>query len=119
MFNLGIDIAKKGHVAALVEQDGKLLVASFKFTNTPNGFAKLCARLELAGLTQEETLVALSYVFGARADGVEEPVRGADGSRLSGVRVPVLRYVRRGFARRAEGIPDADRDRQDRGGPND
>ena len=32
MFNLGIDIAKKGHVAAVVDQNGKLLVASFKFT---------------------------------------------------------------------------------------
>ena len=52
MFNLGIDIAKKGHVAAVVDQDGKLLVDSFKFTNTADGFAKLCARLEQAGLTQ-------------------------------------------------------------------
>ena len=59
MFNLGIDIAKKGHVAAVVDQDGKLLVDSFKFTNTADGFAKLCARLEQAGLTQKDTLVGM------------------------------------------------------------
>ena len=59
MFNLGSDIAKKGHVAAGVVQDGKLLVDSFKFTNTADGFAKLCARLEQAGLTQKDTLVGM------------------------------------------------------------
>ena len=59
MFNLGIDIAKKGHVTAVVDQDGKLLVDSFKFTNTADGFAKLCARLEQAGLTQKDTLVGM------------------------------------------------------------
>ena len=58
-FNRGIDIAKKGHVAAVVDQDGKLLVASFKFTNTADGFAKLCARLDQAGVTRADALVGM------------------------------------------------------------
>ena len=59
MFNVGIDIAKKGHVAAVVDQDGKLLVKSFKFSNTADGFAKLRARLEQAGVTGADTLVGM------------------------------------------------------------
>ena len=41
MYNVGIDIAKLGHVAAVVDADGKLLVESIKFSNTAEGFAKL------------------------------------------------------------------------------
>ena len=42
MFNVGIDIAKRGHVAAVVDQNGKLLVESFKFSNTAEGSARGC-----------------------------------------------------------------------------
>ena len=59
MFNVGIDIAKREHVAAVVDQDGKLLVGSFKFSNTADGFAKLLVRLEQAGVTGENTLVGM------------------------------------------------------------
>ena len=59
MFNVGIDIAKRGHVAAVVDQNGKLLVESFKFNNTADGFAKLLSRLEKAGVTGEAALVGM------------------------------------------------------------
>ena len=59
MFNIGIDIAKRGHVAAVVEQNGKLLVESFKFCNTADGFAKLLSRLEQAGVSGADALVGM------------------------------------------------------------
>ena len=59
MFNVGIDIAKRGHVAAVVDANGKLLVESFKFNNTADGFAKLLSRLEQAGVSGEAALVGM------------------------------------------------------------
>ena len=59
MFNVGIDIAKRGQVAAVVDANGKLLVASLRFSNTADGFAKLLTRLEKAGVTGEAALVGM------------------------------------------------------------
>ena len=59
MFNVGSDIAKRGQVAAVVDANGKLLVASLRFSNTADGFAKLLTRLEKAGVTGEAALVGM------------------------------------------------------------
>ena len=41
MICIGIDIAKRSHVASAVDEDGGTVVESFKFDNTANGFAKM------------------------------------------------------------------------------
>ena len=59
MFNVGIDIAKRSHVAAVVDANGKLLVESFKFSNKADGFTTLLARLEQAGVSGADALVGM------------------------------------------------------------
>ena len=41
MFFVGIDIAKRGHEAAVINQDGTFAIKPFKFPNTTAGFNKL------------------------------------------------------------------------------
>jgi len=59
MISIGIDIAKKGHVAAAVDGGGKAVVRSFQFNNTADGFAKLLARLAEAGAEPGDALVGM------------------------------------------------------------
>ena len=59
MLNVGIDIAKRGHVAAVVDGDGGLAVESFRFSNTADGFSRLLDRLERAGASPEDSLVGM------------------------------------------------------------
>ena len=59
MINIGIDIAKKSHVAAAVDGSGKVLVRSFQFNNTADGFEKLQARLAKAGAEPGEALIGM------------------------------------------------------------
>ena len=56
MICIGIDIAKRSHVASAVDEDGGTVVESFKFDNTANGFAKMLKRLRKADATPEEQL---------------------------------------------------------------
>lgn len=41
MFYLGIDIAKTNHVASIIDDKGKFIIKSIKFTNSKEGFSKL------------------------------------------------------------------------------
>ena len=41
MFFVGIDIAKRGHEAAVINQAGELIIRPFKFPNSTAGFSKL------------------------------------------------------------------------------
>lgn len=59
MISIGIDIAKKGHVAAAVDEDGKAVVRSFQFNNTADGFSQLLARLAKAGAGPDGALVGM------------------------------------------------------------
>ena len=59
MISIGIDIAKKGHVAAAVDEDGKAVVRSFQFNNTADGFSQLLARLAKAGAEPDGALVGM------------------------------------------------------------
>ena len=56
MICIGIDIAKRSHVASAVDEDGGTVVESFKFDNTANGFAKMLKRLRKADATPENSL---------------------------------------------------------------
>ena len=59
MISIGIDIAKRSHVAAAVDGGGKAVVKSFQFNNTADGFAKLLARLEKAGAEPGDALIGM------------------------------------------------------------
>ena len=59
MLNIGIDIAKKGHVAGAVDGNGRVVVESFQFNNTADGFSKLLARLAKAGADPGDALVGM------------------------------------------------------------
>ena len=50
MICIGIDIAKRSHVASAVDEDGGTVVESFKFNNTASGFAKMLKRLRKSNL---------------------------------------------------------------------
>jgi len=41
MYYLGIDIAKHNHVASLIDNDGKVVIKTIKFSNTGEGYQKL------------------------------------------------------------------------------
>jgi transposase len=59
MINIGIDIAKRAHVAAAVDAAGKAVIGSFQFNNTADGFAKLLARLAGAGAEPGDSLIGM------------------------------------------------------------
>lgn len=59
MHYIGIDIAKRSHVAAVIDADGETVVGSFKFNNTAAGFSKLMARLGKAGIVAGDCQVGM------------------------------------------------------------
>lgn len=59
MIFVGIDIAKRSHVAHAVDEVGKTVIESFKFNNTANGFAELLKRLRKAGIDAENSLIGM------------------------------------------------------------
>lgn len=56
---IGIDIAKKEHVAAVLNETGETIAGPFKVSNTANGFAKMLERLEKAGVTSDDSLIGM------------------------------------------------------------
>ena len=58
-YNIGIDLAKNKHSAAVVREGGERLLLGFEFRNSEEGFASLLARLSEAGATCEESGVCL------------------------------------------------------------
>lgn len=59
MHYIGIDIAKRSHVAAVIDADGNVVVESFKFNNTATGFARLLGRLAEAGIDADDCQVGM------------------------------------------------------------
>jgi transposase len=57
MFYIGIDVAKKNHVASVVSAGGENIIKPFPFTNDSDGFAKLLSNLE--HLDKSKVLVGL------------------------------------------------------------
>ena len=58
-YNIGIDLAKRKHSAAVVAPGGERLLAGFEFANDEEGFASLLAKLSEVGATCEESGVCL------------------------------------------------------------
>ena len=59
MIFVGIDIAKRSHVAHAVDGDGRTVVESLKFNNTSHGFAELLERLSKAKALPEGALISM------------------------------------------------------------
>ncbi len=55
MYYLGIDIAKTNHVAAIVDQDGKVVLSKIKFTNSNEGYQYLLDNL--VGIANKDNLM--------------------------------------------------------------
>ena len=58
-YNIGIDLAKRRHSAAVVLEGGERLLAGFEFANDGAGFASLLARLSEVGATCGDSGVCL------------------------------------------------------------
>lgn len=59
MIFVGIDIAKRSHVAHAVDEDGSTVVESFKFNNTSHGFVELLEKLRKAKAVPDSCLVGM------------------------------------------------------------
>lgn len=49
MYYVGIDIAKRSHVAAVQDQEGEVISPPFKFANSQSGFDEFLRVLKKAG----------------------------------------------------------------------
>lgn len=56
---VGIDIAKRNHVAAVIDPEENVLVEPFSFANTQGGFAKLLEKLEKVGAACDDAFVGM------------------------------------------------------------
>ncbi|MFA6694691.1 MAG: IS110 family transposase [Bacillota bacterium] len=59
MFYLGIDIAKRTHVASVMDDAGKVLLKGFSFTNTLEGAQSLLTRLHAISPEPEHFLIGM------------------------------------------------------------
>lgn len=57
MIYLGIDIAKKLHVAAAISSDGEVILEPFEFTNDSDGFLKLLS--EVIDIQKDDLIIGL------------------------------------------------------------
>ena len=56
---VGIDIAKKDHQIAAVDEFGNVILKSFSAGNNESGFAKIAEKLEAARIESDECLVGV------------------------------------------------------------
>jgi len=59
MYYIGIDVAKQKHNLAAITGDNKKVIEGFEFSNTQAGFELMLKRLSAAGITHENSRVAL------------------------------------------------------------
>ena len=59
MLYIGIDVAKRSHVAAAMGDGGEVAVEPFEFRNTQKGFERLLERLAGRGVSAEGSLVGM------------------------------------------------------------
>ena len=59
MLYIGIDVAKRSHVAAAMGDGGEVAVEPFEFRNTQKGFERLLERLARRGVSAEGSLVGM------------------------------------------------------------
>ena len=59
MFYVGIDIAKRSHVACVMKEDNTLEIKPFSFTSSHNGFKKLLIQLQSLSCDPSEVIIGM------------------------------------------------------------
>jgi len=59
MVYVGIDIAKREHVCAVLDERNSVVVKPFRFSNNNEGFKKLQVHLDTLGLDPSEILIGM------------------------------------------------------------
>jgi len=59
MFYVGIDIAKRSHVACVMREDNRLEISPFEFSSTKSGFEKLRVQLSLLACDVSDILIGM------------------------------------------------------------
>ena len=59
MFYVGIDIAKRNHEATAISETAEITLTPFSFANSNQGCHKLLQSLTNAGITKENSLIAM------------------------------------------------------------
>ncbi len=59
MFYVGIDIAKRSHVACVMKEDNTLEITPFSFTSSQNGFKKLLIQLQSLSCDPSEIIIGM------------------------------------------------------------
>lgn len=59
MHYVGIDIAKRSHYAAVLDEDGNLIASAFPFDNTSQGFARLLMQLGKADVDCNDCMIGM------------------------------------------------------------
>lgn len=59
MYYVGIDIAKRSHVACIINESNQLVVKPFSFVNHYEGFQKLLTKLQSLECLKEEVLIGI------------------------------------------------------------
>jgi transposase len=59
MFYVGIDIAKKSHVACVMKEDNSIEIAPFSFSSSQNGFKKLLVQLQSLSCDKSEIIIGM------------------------------------------------------------
>ena len=93
---IGIDIAKKMHAVAILDERGEVKAGPFTINNTASGFQKLLERFEKTGASSDECLIGMEatghywialFDFQLNGQGVNQGVRSrrsGHGRRLAG-----------------------------------
>ena len=59
MYIVGIDIAKRKHEAAVIDESGTVIIKSFSFTNNCSGYNRLIGAIRKANLPLTEVQFAM------------------------------------------------------------
>ena len=59
MFIVGIDIAKRSHVARIIDSEGRIVVKPFSFRNSCSGYNALLARMHKITNRKSEFILAM------------------------------------------------------------
>lgn len=59
MWTIGIDVAKRCHVATLLDESGKRVFKNFSFSNTQQGFESLHDRIQAVGVSIDNLLIGM------------------------------------------------------------
>jgi len=63
MYYVGIDVSKRHHDATVIDVNGQVVMAAFRFLNTRQGVTTLLTRLQALDGQRDSLLVACSFLL--------------------------------------------------------